>query len=132
MLAFMCVCIYGYMYMCVFCMWKILCMTVCIWKLLQIKSIYQLEITMKMILLTYPNKTTSRSGAMILITTSLKPRFSVILHLSNCGVKWASDRNFHPESFKSSRVELIFGNLPKDMKVFMTLLLKMGRPGAST
>ena len=76
-----------------------LCLTVCIWKLLQVKSIYQLGITTLMVLLMYSNKTMSRSGAMMLVTTPLNLQFSVILRLSYCRVKWRCHLNFHPESF---------------------------------
>lgn len=105
---------------------------VCIWKLLQTKSIYQLEITVLLLaVLIYP-KTTSRSGTMISVTTSPNLEFYFILHLSHYRVKWRCNRNLHPKSFKSLIVLLISVSLLKDTKVFMTLLMEVGKPRIST
>lgn len=111
----------------VFCLLKFLCTTVFIWKLLQIKSLYKLEITVLMTVPIYPNKTTSRSGAMILVTTLSNLQFSAILHPSYCRVKWECGRNFHHKSFKIFIVVLISMSLPKDTNIFVTLLLEVWR-----
>ena len=122
-------CVCTYVYICMyFYVEVILCMKVCIWKPLQIKSIYQLGITVLMVLLIYFNKTTSRSGAMILVTTALNIQFPVILHLSYCRVKWVCDRNFHPESFKSLNVVLISMSVPKFLWLFYRNWGDLGLP----
>lgn len=118
-LILLCVCVF--MYVCTyFVCGNFLCIPLGIWKLLHI---YQLWVTVPMAVLIYSNKTMSRSGAMILVITSLSLQFSAILHLSYFRAKWRWDRNFHPEPFKSLIVVLISVSLfSKDTKDFMTFI----------